>query len=59
MDLSPYAGDLPVGDYALDMFVPGVLAAGLAAVAGLGAYAHTLVSGRRGLGAVLRVGGLV
>ncbi|TDD12287.1 FtsX-like permease family protein [Nonomuraea deserti] len=59
VDLSPYAGDLPVGDYALDLFVPGALAAGLAAVAVLGAYAHTLISGRRGLGAVLRVGDLV
>ncbi|QFY10938.1 FtsX-like permease family protein [Nonomuraea phyllanthi] len=58
VDLSPYAGDLPVGDYPLDLFLPSALAAGLAGVAVLGAYAHTVVNRRRGLGAVLRVGDL-
>ncbi|TDD01070.1 FtsX-like permease family protein [Nonomuraea deserti] len=58
VDLSSYAGDLPVGDYSLDLFLPSALAAGLAAVAVLGAYAHTAVSRRRRLGAVLRVGDL-
>ncbi|QFY07202.1 FtsX-like permease family protein [Nonomuraea phyllanthi] len=58
VDLSSYAGDLPVGDYALDLFTPLALAAGLAAVAVLGAYAHTAISRRRNLGAVLRVGEL-
>ncbi|MFI7613991.1 FtsX-like permease family protein [Nonomuraea terrae] len=58
VDLSAYAGDLPVGDYSLDLFLPTALAAGLTAVAVLGAYAHTVVSRRRGLGAILRVGDL-
>lgn len=58
VDLSSYAGDLPVGDYSPDPFLPGALAAGLAAVAILGAYAHTAISRRRSLGAVLRVGDL-
>ncbi|MEQ4724826.1 FtsX-like permease family protein [Nonomuraea sp. B19D2] len=58
VDLSSYAGDLPVGDYSLDLFTPVALAAGLAAVAVLGAYAHTAISRRRNLGAVLRVGDL-
>ncbi|MFC5825441.1 FtsX-like permease family protein [Nonomuraea insulae] len=58
VDLSSYAGDLPVGDYSLDPFLPSALAAGLAAVAVLGAYAHTVISRRRSLGAVLRVGDL-
>ncbi|MEV0620864.1 FtsX-like permease family protein [Nonomuraea sp. NPDC050404] len=58
VDLSSYAGDLPVGDYSLDLVLPGALAFGLAAVAVLGAYAHTAISRRRKLGAVLRVGEL-
>ncbi|SEF68168.1 FtsX-like permease family protein [Nonomuraea solani] len=58
VDLSSYAGDLPVGDYALDPFLPSALAAGLAAVAVLGAYAHIAIGRRRSLGAVLRVGDL-
>ncbi|MFD0479182.1 FtsX-like permease family protein [Nonomuraea thailandensis] len=58
VDLSSYAGDLPVGDYSLDLFLPSALTAGLAAVAVLGAYAHTAISRRRSLGAVLRVGDL-
>ncbi|MBF8185361.1 hypothetical protein ITP53_06335 [Nonomuraea sp. K274] len=58
VDLSSYAGDLPVGDYSTDLVTPSALAAGLAAVAVLGAYAHTAISRRRALGAVLRVGDL-
>ncbi|MEU1728095.1 FtsX-like permease family protein [Actinomadura sp. ATCC 39365] len=58
VDLSSYAGDLPVGDYSLDLFTPTALAAGLAVVAVLGAYTHTAISRRRSLGAVLRVGDL-
>ncbi|MGW3344735.1 FtsX-like permease family protein [Nonomuraea rubra] len=58
VDLSSYAGDLPVGGYSLDLFLPSALTAGLAAVAVLGAYAHTAISRRRSLGAVLRVGDL-
>ncbi|MER6944891.1 FtsX-like permease family protein [Nonomuraea sp. NPDC000554] len=58
VDLSSYAGDLAVGDYDLDLITPTALAAGLAAVALLGAYAHTAISRRRNLGAVLRVGDL-
>ncbi|GAA2205739.1 hypothetical protein GCM10009850_011970 [Nonomuraea monospora] len=58
VDLSSYAGDLPVGEYSLDLFLPSALTAGLAAVALLGAYAHTAISRRRSLGAVLRVGDL-
>ncbi|MGW0806767.1 FtsX-like permease family protein [Nonomuraea sp. NPDC002799] len=58
VDLSSYAGDLPVGDYSLDLVTPIMLTAGLAAVAVLGAYAHTAISRRRSLGAVLRVGDL-
>lgn len=56
VDLSAYAGDLAVGDYELDLVTPALLAAGLAAVAVLGAYAHTAISRRRNLGSVLRVG---
>ncbi|MER6507191.1 FtsX-like permease family protein [Nonomuraea sp. NPDC001636] len=58
VDLSSYAGDLPVGDYSLDLITPTALAAGLAVVAVLGAYTHTAISRRRSLGAVLRVGDL-
>ncbi|NJP89883.1 hypothetical protein HCN51_10570 [Nonomuraea sp. FMUSA5-5] len=58
VDLSSYAGDLPVGDYSPGLLLPGALAAGLAGVAVLGAYAHTAISRRRSLGAVLRVGEL-
>ncbi|MFI7451284.1 FtsX-like permease family protein [Nonomuraea sp. NPDC049714] len=58
VDLSAYAGGLPVGDYELDLVTPTALAAGLAVVAVLGAYAHTAISRRRSLGAVLRVGDL-
>ncbi|NUP79405.1 MAG: hypothetical protein HOV96_17850 [Nonomuraea sp.] len=58
VDLSAYAGDLPVGDYSVDLTMPIALAAGLTAVAVLGAYAHTAISRRRSLGTVLRVGDL-
>ncbi|MCA2221605.1 FtsX-like permease family protein [Nonomuraea aurantiaca] len=58
IDLSAYAGDLAVGDYSADPVMPVVLAAGLATVAVLGTYAHTAISRRRSLGAVLRVGDL-
>ncbi|MEV4392378.1 FtsX-like permease family protein [Nonomuraea sp. NPDC049607] len=58
VDLSSYAGDLPVGDYSLDLITPTALSAGLAVVAVFGAYAHTAISRRRSLGAVLRVGDL-
>ncbi|WP_219507488.1 FtsX-like permease family protein [Nonomuraea ceibae] len=58
VDLSAYAGGLPVGDYELDLVTPTALAAGLTLVAVLGAYAHTAISRRRSLGAVLRVGDL-
>lgn len=58
VDLSAYAGGLPVGDYELDLITPTALAGGLAVVAVLGAYAHTAISRRRNLGAVLRVGDL-
>ncbi|MEU6712508.1 FtsX-like permease family protein [Nonomuraea sp. NPDC046802] len=58
VDLSSYSGDLPVGDYSLDLLTPSALAAGLSAAAVLGAYAHTAISRRRSLGAVLRVGDL-
>ncbi|MEV4802234.1 FtsX-like permease family protein [Nonomuraea sp. NPDC049421] len=58
VDLSSYAGDLPVGDYSPDPVLPSALAAGLAVVAVLGAYVHTAISRRRSLGAVLRVGDL-
>lgn len=57
IDLSAYAGGLPVGGYVLDPVVPAGLTAGLAAVAVLGAYVHAAVS-RRGLSSVLRVGDL-
>ncbi|MDA0634940.1 hypothetical protein OUY22_16065, partial [Nonomuraea sp. MCN248] len=58
IDLSAYAGGLPVGGYDLDLTIPALLAAGLTAVAVLGAYAHAAISGRRDVSAVLRVGGL-
>ncbi|WP_188196457.1 FtsX-like permease family protein [Nonomuraea sp. SYSU D8015] len=56
VDLSAYAGDLPVGDYSPDLLTPAALAAGLTVVAALGAYAHTAIARRRSLGAELRVG---
>lgn len=56
VDLSAYAGNLPVGDYPPSLLTPVALAAGLTVVAALGAYAHTAIGRRRNLGAVLRVG---
>ncbi|SDM64654.1 FtsX-like permease family protein [Nonomuraea jiangxiensis] len=58
VDMSSYAGGLPVGDYTPGLLTPVVLAGGLAVCAVLGAYAHTAVGRRRNLGAVLRVGDL-
>ncbi|MGN9838003.1 FtsX-like permease family protein [Nonomuraea sp. H19] len=58
VDLSSYAGDLPVGDYSLDLLTPSALAGGLTVAAVLGAYAHTAIGRRRNLGAALRVGDL-
>ncbi|TMS00229.1 FtsX-like permease family protein [Nonomuraea basaltis] len=58
VDVSSYAGGLPVGDYSPDLLTPTALAAGLAVVAVLGAYAHTAIGRRRNLGAALRVGDL-
>ncbi|MEW9547968.1 FtsX-like permease family protein [Nonomuraea sp. NPDC050783] len=58
VDLSSYAGDLPVGDYSPDLLTPAALAAGLAVVAVLGAYAHTALNRRRSLSAALRAGEL-
>ncbi|MCG5211894.1 FtsX-like permease family protein [Streptosporangium soli] len=56
IDLSVYAGDLPVKDYPIDLITPALLAGGVAVVAVLGAFAHAAVSHRRALGSVLRVG---
>ncbi|MEU7897538.1 hypothetical protein AB0B45_32365 [Nonomuraea sp. NPDC049152] len=60
MDLSSYAGGLAVTDYGsisnVELLTPILLSAGLAAVSVLGAYAHTAIGRRRGLGSVLRVG---
>ncbi|MEU8244774.1 FtsX-like permease family protein [Nonomuraea sp. NPDC048916] len=58
VDMSSYAGGLPVGDYTPGLLTPMALAAGLAASAVLGAYAHTAIGRRRNLGAVLRLGDL-
>ncbi|MFG1943607.1 FtsX-like permease family protein [Nonomuraea sp. NPDC048826] len=58
IDLSAYAGGLAVGGYDLNLTTPAALAAGLAAVAVLGAYAHAAISRRRDPSAVLRVGDL-
>jgi len=58
IELNKRTGELYVGDYSPDLVLPGALAAGLAVVAVLGAYAHTAISRRRSLGAVLRVGDL-
>ncbi|GAA4519928.1 MULTISPECIES: FtsX-like permease family protein [Nonomuraea] len=54
VDLSSYAGGLPVGDYAPGLLTPVALAAGLAVCTLLGAYAHGAAVRRRDLGAVLR-----
>ncbi|MDP4509774.1 FtsX-like permease family protein [Nonomuraea turcica] len=56
VDLSAYAGDLPVGDYSPNLLTPGALAAGLIVAAALGAYAYTAIGRRRSLGTALRVG---
>ncbi|MFI6600428.1 hypothetical protein ACIBHX_29645 [Nonomuraea sp. NPDC050536] len=59
VDLSVYAGGLTVGQFGPSSVTPVALAAGVTAVAVLGAYAHTTISRRRSLGSVLRVGDLV
>ncbi|MEV0149243.1 MULTISPECIES: FtsX-like permease family protein [unclassified Nonomuraea] len=58
IDLSSYAGGVAVEGYAPDLAVPLLLAAGLAVVAGLGAYVHTAAGRRRGSGTLLRAGDL-
>ncbi|MFI6790384.1 FtsX-like permease family protein [Nonomuraea sp. NPDC050383] len=58
IDLSSYAGGVAVEGYAPDLAVPLLLAAGLAVVAGLGAYVHTAAGRRRGSGTLLRGGDL-
>jgi putative ABC transport system permease protein len=55
VNLSRYAGNITISGYELNPLPATLLAAGLAAVALLGAYAHTALSRRRGLGSVLRV----
>ncbi|WP_214322050.1 hypothetical protein [Nonomuraea sediminis] len=59
VDLSVYAGGLTVDGFGPSPVMPVALAAGVTAVAVLGAYAHTAISRRRSLGSVLRVGDLV
>lgn len=56
LDLSIYAGDLPVSSYELGLTTPILLAAGLAAVALAGAFVHAVIGRRRSLGSILRVG---
>jgi putative ABC transport system permease protein len=56
IDLSAYAGSLPVGDHPVGLTTPVLLAAGLTAAAVLGALAHAAADRRRALGSVLRVG---
>ncbi|GAA4046126.1 FtsX-like permease family protein [Nonomuraea soli] len=56
VDLSAYAGDVAVGAYEVDLLTPILLAAGLTLVAILGALVHTIITRRRTLGSVLRVG---
>ncbi|GAA0929129.1 FtsX-like permease family protein [Nonomuraea longicatena] len=55
VNLSRYAGNITISDYELHLLPAVLLAAGLAAVTLLGAYAHTALSRRRSLGSVLRV----
>ncbi|MFI7610380.1 FtsX-like permease family protein [Nonomuraea terrae] len=56
VDMSAFAGDLPVADHPPGLLTPVALAAGLGLCAVLGAYAHTAMSRRRNLDAALRVG---
>ncbi|NBE95915.1 FtsX-like permease family protein [Nonomuraea sp. KC401] len=55
VDVSAFAGGLPVSGPAPGLLTPVALAAGLGLCAALGAYAHTAMSRRRDPGAVLRV----
>ncbi|WP_049566091.1 FtsX-like permease family protein [Nonomuraea sp. SBT364] len=56
VDMSAFAGGLPVADHTPGLLTPVALAAGLGLCAVLGAYAHTAMSRRRNLDAALRVG---
>ncbi|MFG1972889.1 FtsX-like permease family protein [Nonomuraea fuscirosea] len=56
VDMSAFAGGLPVTEHPPGLLTPVALAAGLGLCAVLGAYAHTAMSRRRALDAALRVG---
>ncbi|MEV4176864.1 FtsX-like permease family protein [Nonomuraea sp. NPDC049709] len=56
VDMSAFAGGLPVADHTPGLLTPVALAAGLGLCAVLGAYVHTAMSRRRNLDAALRVG---
>ncbi|GAA3105007.1 hypothetical protein GCM10020001_023160 [Nonomuraea salmonea] len=56
VDVSVFAGGLPVADHTPGLLTPVALAAGLALCAVAGAYAHTAMTRRRELDAALRVG---
>ncbi|MEV4800556.1 FtsX-like permease family protein [Nonomuraea sp. NPDC049421] len=56
VDVSVFAGGLPVADHTPGLLTPAALAAGLALCAVAGAYAHTAMTRRRKLDAALRVG---
>ncbi|WP_283134798.1 FtsX-like permease family protein [Rhizohabitans arisaemae] len=56
IDLSGYAGGIPVDHYAFSPVLPGLLALGITALTIAGVSAVTAVSGRRSLGTVLRIG---
>ncbi|PZG17712.1 FtsX-like permease family protein [Nonomuraea aridisoli] len=56
VDMSAFAGGLPVADHPPGLLTPVALAAGLGLCAVLGAYVHTAMSRRRNLDAALRVG---
>ncbi|MGP4096345.1 FtsX-like permease family protein [Nonomuraea sp. KM90] len=56
VDMSAFAGGLPVADHTPGLLAPVALASGLGLCAVLGAYVHTAMSRRRNLDAALRVG---
>ncbi|MEV0828957.1 FtsX-like permease family protein [Nonomuraea rubra] len=56
VDMSAFAGGLPVADHTPGLLTPVALAAGLGLCAVLGAYVHTTMTRRRKLDAALRVG---